>query len=60
MEKSILIAKGTNCGRIWINSFEDFSQLTIGRYKVSGIGRKTGLFGITNYSEFKLIVIGKN
>ena len=59
-EKSILIAKEINCGRIWINSFEDFPQLTIGGYKESGIGRETGLFGITNYSEFKSIVIGKN
>ena len=49
-------AKNIECGRIWINLFEDYPQMTIGGFKQSGIGRESGSFGITNYSEIKSII----
>ena len=49
-------AKNIECGIIWINLFEDYPQMTIGGFKQSGIGRESGSFGITNYSEIKSII----
>ena len=51
-----LLQKILSVAEIWINLFEDYPQMTIGGFKQSGIGRESGSFGITNYSEIKSII----
>src|SRR5262249_34525269 len=56
-ERGMRMAKAIRAGRLWINSpQENFPEMPVGGYGLSGIGREAGSQGIRTYSEVKSII----
>jgi betaine-aldehyde dehydrogenase len=45
-------------GRMWINTtITGGPEMPVGGYKESGLGRETGLGGVSEYTEIKSVII---
>jgi len=55
--KANRIAAGLRAGTVWINCFNVFDPvIPFGGFKMSGIGRELGEYGLSNYLEVKAVV----
>ena len=57
IEKAHRLAAGLRAGTVWINCYNVFdAAIPFGGYKMSGIGRELGEYGLANYLEIKAVV----
>ncbi|MFH1109637.1 MAG: aldehyde dehydrogenase family protein [Planctomycetota bacterium] len=55
--KAHAIAAGLKAGTVWINCYNVFDTTApFGGFKMSGIGRELGEYGLANYTEVKTVV----
>lgn len=48
-------------GTVWVNNYNVFNATTpFGGFKESGLGRELGEYGLTNYTEVKVVVVKTN
>ncbi len=53
------LAAGLKAGTVWINCYDVFDPaVPFGGFKMSGIGRELGEYGLANYTEVKAVVTG--
>jgi aldehyde dehydrogenase (NAD+) len=58
IDKAMYVSSNIRAGSIWINCYDVFSpQVTFGGFKMSGIGRELGEYGLQQYSEIKTVVV---
>lgn len=58
LEKALMLSNGLRAGTIWVNCYDALSaQAPFGGYKMSGIGRELGEYGLQQYSEVKTVTI---
>jgi acyl-CoA reductase-like NAD-dependent aldehyde dehydrogenase len=58
LDKAMYIANNVRAGSIWVNCYDVFTpQTPFGGFKMSGIGRELGEYGLQQYSEVKNVVI---
>ncbi|KAL8493683.1 hypothetical protein ACS0TY_024757 [Phlomoides rotata] len=51
------LSRGLKAGTIWVNCFNVYdAALPFGGYKMSGIGREKGVYGLHNYLQVKAVV----
>ncbi len=63
MTKAHRLAVGLKAGTVWINCYNVFdASIPFGGFKMSGIGRELGEYGLSNYLEVKAVVaaLGKD
>ena len=59
--KALRVMKEIRAGILWINCCEPtFNQAPWGGYKMSGIGRELGTYGIEEYQEIKQVSVNLN
>lgn len=57
MNKAHRLAVGLRAGTVWVNCYDVFdAAIPFGGYKMSGIGRELGEYGLSNYLEVKAVV----
>ncbi len=57
LNKANRLAAGLKAGTVWINCYDVFdAAVPFGGYKMSGIGRELGEYGLANYTEVKAVV----
>ncbi len=57
IDKANRLAAGLRAGTVWINAYDVFdSAVPFGGFKMSGIGRELGEYGLANYTEVKTVV----
>jgi len=57
ISKANHIAKKVRAGTVWINCYDVFdAAIPFGGYKLSGLGRELGEYGLQNYTEVKAVV----
>jgi aldehyde dehydrogenase (NAD+) len=55
--KANRVAAGLRAGTVWINCYAVFDvTMPFGGFKMSGIGRELGEYGLANYTEVKTVV----
>ena len=58
IEKAHTVANAMRAGTVWINCYDVFDAAApFGGYKMSGIGRELGEYGLDNYTEVKTVTI---
>ncbi|XP_033749616.1 retinal dehydrogenase 1-like [Pecten maximus] len=58
LDKVMTYSNHVRAGTIWVNSFNVFgAQCPFGGFKMSGIGRELGEYGLHEYSELKTVII---
>ncbi|GBN11277.1 Aldehyde dehydrogenase, mitochondrial [Araneus ventricosus] len=58
IEKAMYFSSGLRAGTVWINCYDVFSaQAPFGGFKMSGIGRELGEYGLQAYSEIKTVTM---
>ncbi|XP_006628784.1 retinal dehydrogenase 2 [Lepisosteus oculatus] len=58
INKAMTVSTAMQAGTVWINCFNALSaQCPFGGFKMSGIGREMGEYGLREYSEVKTITI---
>jgi len=58
LEKALYISQGLKAGTVWVNCYDAFgAQSPFGGYKMSGIGRELGEYGLQSYTEVKTVTI---
>merc|ERR1711962_1933587 len=58
LEKALMLSNGLRAGTVWVNCYDALSaQAPFGGYKMSGIGRELGEYGLENYTEVKTVTI---
>ncbi|CAL1261208.1 unnamed protein product [Larinioides sclopetarius] len=58
IDKAMYFSSGLQAGTVWINCYNAFSnQAPFGGFKMSGIGREMGEYGIQAYSEIKTVTM---
>jgi len=64
IDKALYVANNIRAGTVWVNCYDVFDPAApFGGYKLSGIGRELGEYGLQNYTEVKTVTIralGKN
>jgi len=61
LDKAMYITNNIRAGSIWVNCYDVFTpQTPFGGFKMSGIGRELGWYGLQQYSEVKNVVIKLN
>jgi len=57
LNKANRLAAGLRAGTVWINCYNVFdAAVPFGGFKMSGIGREMGEYGLSNYLEVKAVV----
>ncbi len=57
INKANRMAAGLKAGTVWINCYDVFDAgIPFGGFKMSGIGRELGEYGLANYTEVKAVV----
>jgi aldehyde dehydrogenase (NAD+) len=55
--KANYVAKKVRAGTVWVNCYDVFdAAIPFGGYKLSGLGRELGEYGLQNYTEVKAVV----
>ncbi|KAG8191118.1 hypothetical protein JTE90_010042 [Oedothorax gibbosus] len=58
IDKAMFFSSGLQAGTVWVNCYNVFnSQSPFGGYKMSGIGRELGEYGLQAYSEIKTVTM---
>ncbi|GFT87001.1 aldehyde dehydrogenase, mitochondrial [Nephila pilipes] len=58
IDKALYFSSGLRAGTVWINCYDVFSpQAPFGGFKMSGIGRELGEYGLQAYTEIKTITM---
>jgi len=58
LDKAMYVSSNIRAGSIWVNCYDVFRpQAPFGGFKMSGIGRELGEYGLQQYSEVKVVVI---
>ena len=58
IEKAHAVANAVRAGTVWINCYDVFDAAApFGGYKMSGIGRELGEYGLANYTEVKTVTV---
>ncbi|MCK6456892.1 MAG: aldehyde dehydrogenase family protein [Phycisphaerae bacterium] len=58
ISKAHAIANGVRAGTVWVNCYDVFDAAApFGGYKMSGIGRELGEYGLANYTEVKTVTV---
>lgn len=58
LDKVNYLIQGVRAGTVWVNTYNAFSsQMPFGGYKMSGIGRESGEYGLRNYTEVKSVIM---
>ena len=58
IEKAHAIANNVRAGTVWVNCYDVFDAAApFGGFKMSGIGRELGEYGLANYTEVKTVTI---
>ncbi len=57
IDKANKVAAGLKAGTVWINCYDVFdSAAPFGGFKLSGLGRELGEYGLANYLEVKTVI----
>jgi len=58
IDKAMYFSSGLQAGTVWINCYNAFSpQAPFGGFKMSGLGREMGEYGLQAYSEIKTVTM---
>nr|AVR59243.1 aldehyde dehydrogenase 1 [Platynereis dumerilii] len=58
LDKAITLANSIQAGTVWINTYHTVcNQAPFGGFKMSGIGRELGSYGIHQYTEVKTVTV---
>lgn len=58
IQKAHAIANRVRAGTVWVNCFDVFDAAApFGGFKMSGIGRELGEYGLSNYTEVKTVTV---
>ncbi|GFS35720.1 aldehyde dehydrogenase, mitochondrial [Nephila pilipes] len=58
IDKAMYFSSGLQAGTVWVNCYNAFNaQSPFGGFKMSGIGRELGEYGLQAYSEIKTITM---
>lgn len=58
IDHALKIAHSINAGSVWINCYDILEcQVPFGGFKMSGVGRELGEYGLQQYSEIKTVTI---
>jgi len=61
ISKANYIASKVRAGTVWVNCYDVFdAAIPFGGYKMSGLGRELGEYGLQNYTEVKAVVTRLN
>lgn len=58
INKAFTIANNLQAGTVWVNCYNSFNiQAPFGGFKMSGVGRENGTYGLEEYCEIKTVVV---
>ena len=58
IEKAMRISNSVRAGTVWVNCYDVFDAgAPFGGYKMSGIGREFGEYGLQHYTEVKTVTV---
>ena len=58
LDKAMYVANNIRAGTVWVNCYDVFDPAApFGGYKMSGIGRELGEYGLAAYTEVKAVTI---
>lgn len=58
LDKAMHFSSGLRAGTVWINCYDVLgAQMPFGGYKMSGIGRELGSYGLEAYTEIKTVTV---
>ncbi|XP_001639716.2 aldehyde dehydrogenase, mitochondrial isoform X1 [Nematostella vectensis] len=58
LENALMLSNSLRVGTVWVNCYDALSaQAPFGGYKMSGVGRELGEYGLQQYSEVKTVTI---
>ncbi|CAH1787376.1 unnamed protein product [Owenia fusiformis] len=59
IDKALMIANAMQAGTVWVNTFlaGGGAHAPFGGYKMSGVGREQGSYGVDEYLEIKTVVV---
>jgi retinal dehydrogenase len=58
IDKALTIANSVQAGTVWVNTYNMvLPQSPFGGYKMSGIGRELGSYGLEEYTEIKTVIV---
>ena len=58
IEKAHAVANNVRAGTVWVNCYDVFDAgAPFGGYKLSGIGRELGEYGLEAYTEVKTVTV---
>lgn len=58
IDKALHFSAGLKAGTVWVNCYDVLSaQVPFGGYKMSGIGRELGEYGLEAYTQVKSVVV---
>jgi aldehyde dehydrogenase (NAD+) len=58
IEKAHAVANRVRAGTVWVNCYDVFDAAApFGGYKLSGMGRELGEYGLQNYTEVKTVTV---
>lgn len=58
INKAMTFTSAVEAGSVWVNAYDAvFPQSPFGGFKMSGIGRELGEYGLHEYTEVKNVVI---
>ncbi|XP_061172257.1 aldehyde dehydrogenase 1A1-like [Saccostrea echinata] len=58
VDNAMMFTQGVRAGTIWVNNYETLSaQAPFGGFKMSGIGRELGEYGLSAYQEVKSVIM---
>jgi aldehyde dehydrogenase (NAD+) len=59
IRKATAVANGIRAGTVWVNCYNVLdTRAPFGGFKLSGIGRELGEYGLQQYSEVKTVIVG--
>jgi aldehyde dehydrogenase (NAD+) len=59
IRKATAVAHGIRAGTVWVNCYNVLdTRAPFGGFKLSGIGRELGEYGLQQYSEVKTVIMG--
>lgn len=58
LDKALYVANNIRAGTVWVNCYDVFDAAApFGGYKMSGIGRELGEYGLEAYTEVKTVTV---
>lgn len=61
LDKAMHVMQGLRAGTVWINCYDAFDAAApFGGFKMSGLGRELGEYGLANYTEVKTVTMRLN